>query len=101
MTRPKSSGPPPYQGDVHALIILGHDDPAELVRHTDAVRKSLAPVAADTWVERGDRLEFDFARGRLTIEHFGFEDGVSNPVLLLPDAERERAQRGFDKWDAA
>jgi len=35
----------------------------------------------------------------LTIEHFGFEDGISNPNFILQDADLERAQRGSDKWD--
>jgi deferrochelatase/peroxidase EfeB len=59
-------------------------------------------VFAESWVEWGERLEFEFPRkGRVTIEHFGFEDGISNPLLVLQDAEKERLERGFDQWDAA
>jgi Dyp-type peroxidase family len=46
-------------------------------------------------------LEFAFPSGTATIEHFGFEDGISDPVFFLQDAEAERAARGFDKWDPA
>ncbi len=98
---PKERWEPAFQGDVHALVILAHDNPQVLEQHTTAVVNSLAKVAAATWVERGCRLTFPFPRGKLTIEHFGFEDGISNPVLILQDAEAERAARGYDKWDGA
>ena len=98
---PKDQWEAPYQGELHALIILAHDDVSELNRNAAAIQSSVAPFANELFCEPGDRLEYDFPRGRLTIEHFGFEDGISNPILTLQDAETERAQRGYDKWDPA
>jgi len=66
-----------------------------------AVVNSLAKVAAATRVERGCRLTYTFLRGKVTIEHLGFESGISNPIALLQDAEAERAAQGYDKWDGA
>jgi Dyp-type peroxidase family len=96
---PKEEWERPFQDDVHALVVLAHDDVPSLERHTAAIVRSLAATASATWVEPGRRLTFNFPRGTLTIEHFGFEDGISNPALVLQDAEAERAARGFDKWD--
>jgi len=88
-----------FQGAIHALAILAHDDPLELEVHVAHVQQSLAGVAEAVWVENGQRLEVEFPSGPLTIEHFGFEDGISNPVFLLQDAEEERRSRGATHWD--
>jgi len=91
----------PYQGSIHALIVLAHDDSEELSRCSAEIRYSLSGFCDAVWFERGTRLEFDFDGRMATIEHFGYEDGISNPVLTLQAAEEERAARGFDKWDGA
>ena len=90
-----------YQDAIHALAILAHDDPSELEVHVAHVQWSLADVAEAVWVEPAQRLEVEFPSGPRTIEHFGFEDGISNPVLLLQDAEEERRSRGATYWDGA
>ena len=33
------------------------------------------------------------------VEHFGFRDGVSQPLFLKRDIEKERAHSDFSKWD--
>jgi Dyp-type peroxidase family len=89
----------PFQGAMHALAILAHDDADELKAHVAQVLQTLGTVADAVWVEQGARLEDEFPSGRRTIEHFGFEDGISNPVLILQDAEEERRLRGSTHWD--
>ena len=37
--------------------------------------------------------------GEPAIEHFGFVDGISQPLPIANDAEEERARRGADRWD--
>ena len=34
-------------------------------------------------------------------EHFGYVDGISQPLLLADDVAREAAQMGTDRWDPA
>jgi Dyp-type peroxidase family len=92
-----------FQGRPDAVIILAHDDPAELSQAVTDLRQELTPITTAIWSEEGTRLTFDFP-GRVepvTIEHFGFEDGISNPLFYLDDIEQERAWRGATKWDPA
>ncbi len=89
-----------FQGDVHALVILAHDDAAALAAATDGLCRAATAAGATTWIEPGARLERTFPDGvERTIEHFGFEDGISNPQLILQDAIREREERGATHWD--
>jgi len=92
-----------YQQRADALIILAHDDEAQLKAAVEAVVQGLASISAATWVQYGERLEVTFPgeAACTTIEHFGYEDGISNPVFYVDDIEKERAARGFSKWDPA
>jgi Dyp-type peroxidase family len=90
-----------YQGDIHALIIVAHDYPDVLARITERILSEIYSFTTAVWYERGARLQFQFPRGLLTIEHFGFEDGVSNPLFILQDIKKERASRGGQYWDPA
>jgi len=90
-----------YQGMIHALILHANDDPEVLESDTKALIAEVTAWTSARWVERGHRLTFQFpTRDELiTIEHFGNQDGISDPIVIKQDAEKQRQVRGGDKWD--
>ena len=88
-----------YQDTIHAMVLLAHDSRDRLDQVVEQVSTSLEDVCEILTVERGDKLTFQFPRGELTIEHFGFQDGVSQPILIKQDLEKELAERGNEHWD--
>lgn len=94
-----------FQGDVDALVILADDDPAELASSTQAVISSLDGVAEVVDEETGAAMRMK--GGKVTTdgsgnvhEHFGFADGISQPLFFAADLERERLNSGgFDRYD--
>ena len=91
----------PYQGDVDALVILGDDDAARLSRRVDALRAELAGLYDVLAVENGSKLTATFPRGELVIEHFGFQDGISQPILIKQKIEEDANKRGDTHWSPA
>ncbi|MDQ4117403.1 MAG: peroxidase [Actinomycetota bacterium] len=89
----------PYQQTIHAMVLLADDDETRLARSVAEVRATTAGVFDVLTSEPGARLTQDFPRGTLTIEHFGFQDGVSQPLMVKPDLENEIARRGSEHWD--
>ncbi len=90
----------PYQNSVHAMALLADDDPSRLEAVVAEVTASFAGVFDLLTVERGARLTASFgARQEVTIEHFGFEDGISQPVLVQQDLDAELAARGGTRYN--
>ena len=59
----------------------------------------MAGVFEALTTERGKVVRDVFPRGKLDIEHFGFQDGVSQPLMVRQDIDREIAKRGTAHWD--
>jgi len=89
-----------YRRPIHALLLLADDDPHRLDRDRDSLLASLAAAGiALVGEERG--LQQKNAAGR-SVEHFGYEDGRSQPLFLAEDIEAERLLRGgTTRWDPA
>lgn len=95
-----------FQDEIHALLIVAADDAADTERAAQALVATLAGIAevVDTEVGAALRLNHD---GQVTTdgsgavhEHFGFADGVSQPLFFSTDLERERLNSGgFDRYD--
>jgi Dyp-type peroxidase family len=96
---PASEWEPPYQADIHAMVLLADDDEQRLCGILDEVVASSAGVADVLTVERGRVLRKEFPRRTLVIEHFGFQDGVSNPQMIQQEAAEEIRLRGNAQWD--
>jgi Dyp-type peroxidase family len=96
---PKDAWEPPYRDKIHAMLLLADDDEARLSATLDHVRRSADGAVVELTTECGRKLRKDFPRGRLDIEHFGFQDGVSQPLMIKQDAEAEMALRGHEHWD--
>lgn len=96
---PATEWEPAYQETVHAMVLLAHDSRKILDAAVAQVSEALECAFEILTVERGDELTFPFERGELTIEHFGFQDGVSQPIMVKQDLEKEIAARGHTNWD--
>jgi len=97
--------PPPaawetaYQQEIHAMVLLADDDEDRLSQTVADVTASFAGTFEVLAIERGRVLIDKFSRGTLGIEHFGFQDGISQPVLIQQDVADEISKRGADFWD--
>lgn len=93
---------PGYAAGVDAMLLLAHDDRPTLDAALSDHLARLPSPGSQAFVERGDRTTFAFGvHGKQDIEHFGHQDGISNPLMTLPEIEKERARRGARHWDPA
>jgi deferrochelatase/peroxidase EfeB len=85
-----------YRGEIHGLVLLAHENRAALVRFATRIRRELRPFTEAVWVERGDQLR----RAGQAIEHFGYADGISQPLFLKGDIDKDKEDSGGnDTWD--
>jgi Dyp-type peroxidase family len=99
--------PPPSQWEanfrdrIDAMVLVADDDKKRLKLASDDLTRELAPITEGTFVERGDQLTFDFGdgRGKVNIEHFGHQDGISQPRMIKQEIDKEVAQRGDKYWN--
>jgi Dyp-type peroxidase family len=89
------------RADVHAMVLIADDDRQRLDGLVADCVAQVSALGVASFVERGDKLRFDFGppRGLLEIEHFGHQDGVSNPRMVVADIEEEKKTRGTRNWD--
>lgn len=95
---------PAFQGEIHALVLFayggqGHGDEDALAALAEAVQRleaDLDGVAEVLCVQHGHVLRN--ARGQV-IEHFGYTDGVSDPLVLKHDLDAAFANGGFEHFD--
>jgi Dyp-type peroxidase family len=89
----------PYRSAIHAMVLLADDDEHRLDGTVADVCASLSGVFEELTIERGKALTRRFARGEKTIEHFGFQDGISQPIMVQQDLDAELAGRGATQWN--
>jgi Dyp-type peroxidase family len=93
---PVSEWQPGFQGEIDALVILADDDQNAVEAAAAQLVQGLAGVATVVDEERGQVLRN--AAGE-PIEHFGFADGVSQPLFMATDLEKARLISGLDVYD--
>ena len=94
----------PFCSEIHALVIFaygsaGHDDAdgiATLEKEVSELQTSLEGVAEIVCIQEGHVLRNDLGQ---VIEHFGFTDGVSDPLILKHDLDRAFENGGFEHYD--
>lgn len=109
-----------FQNEIHALVLLAADkivgprteeakllerkdqtklrkQPALLAKKVEKIKQELAAIAQIVHQDIGYVLR-DEKTGE-DIEHFGFRDGVSQPLFLKRDIDKERENSDFSKWD--
>jgi len=93
---------PGFQGEIHALITVADDDVGVVDEAADAIRSGLAGVGTVLTIEEGVVLRRINAAGDPEpVEHFGYFDGISNPLFTKQDLADERPEnRNRKAWDA-
>ena len=85
------------QQEIHALILMADDDVVDLLQKVNRVSQELFTVAEILQREDGFVLRNDAG---YAIEHFGFADGISQPLFTKSEIAKARINSGsFDKWD--
>ncbi len=91
------------QKPIHAMFILAADDPAEMIAVERVVLAELKSIAEILTGERGMNLKKRFSpadpEDGVSVEHFGFVDGRSQPLFLKGQADRETHNGGGSFWD--
>lgn len=83
--------------EIHALLFLADRDEERLTDVTGLVKRKLDELEITFFRQDGEVLR-DEASGD-PIEHFGFRDGISQPVFYEADVEEARKQ-GYRNWDS-
>jgi Dyp-type peroxidase family len=87
---------PAFQEEIHGMILIGGTDEAQ-VRKVHAKIQQQKPNSVNiVGTEYGLAMRNANGDG---IEHFGYVDGRSQPLLLQEDIDREQQYGGIDIWD--
>lgn len=86
-----------FNQQIDGLVLIG-DETLELVKlRSKQITDLLDPVLATKVHEQlGAAVRNSDGEG---IEHFGYVDGRSQPILLTEDIEHEAKTAGIDRWD--
>ncbi len=86
---PKKDWETPFKGDLHALVIIADDDPGKVAAEAKAITDSLkGGKVVNTEIGRALRR----GKNGPVHEHFGFVDGVSDPLFFAKDIPRSSKQ---------
>ncbi|MCC5669918.1 Dyp-type peroxidase [Nostoc sp. CHAB 5784] len=88
---------PGFQDEIHALLLIADDNLVELLQTVNQITRELYRLAQIVHREDGFVLRNEFKQ---PIEHFGFVDGVSQPLFLKQDVRKAYLRDGFEEWDA-
>ena len=82
-----------YQNDIHAMLLLAHDSTEELGKILKDILLGISVFANVIHIEYGHAIH---NQNGDSIEHFGYADGVSQPLFLQDEVD---ALGKFDKWN--
>ena len=93
---PKHTWEEGYQKDIHAMILLACSDEDILYKKVNELYHDINQIAEICSVEHGRVMR---KHGK-PVEHFGYVDGISQPLFFQRDVIRETAQVNTDKWNS-
>lgn len=92
-----------YRDDIDVMILLADDNLAALKSRAAEIAAGVASFGSVQAIESGQTIhrKFNFPDGEkeLGVEHFGFVDGRSQPLLLKDEVDNE-AKVGDKTWKA-
>lgn len=85
-----------FQQEIHALVTFADDQLAVVDENVARLEASFHDVVSVAGREQGNTLR----RKNEPVEHFGYFDGISQPIFTKPDLDKARAQNpNFDAWN--
>ena len=94
---PVASWDAQFQLQIDGMVLVGSENDTALRLKRDEVAALLAKGGATIVKEQAGRALFN--KKNNGIEHFGYVDGRSQPMMLLEDVERESQDAGISQWD--
>lgn len=89
----------PFQKDIHGMVLAAAATESEMAALAGAIVKLISDAGGGIiHVQHGKALRNAAGRG---IEHFGYVDGRSQPLLLQEDIDHEAETAGTARWDPA
>ena len=91
-----------FQKDIHALITVADVDEAVADDAAEAIGKSLAGIAQVASLQKGTvlRRPIPGTKDFEPVEHFGYFDGISQPLFTKRDLDKDRPENMNRKqWD--
>lgn len=93
-----------YRQDIDLMVLVADDNSDALASFVDTLATEIAQFGSVDAIESGQTVHRTFqlkdGEHELGVEHFGFVDGRSQPLLLKNEVEAE-ANVGSKVWDAA
>ena len=86
-----------FQGQIDGMVMVGSENDSALRRKRDDIANLLIEGGATILKEQAGKAIFDKANNG--IEHFGYVDGRSQPLLLVEDNDKEAHDAGIAEWD--
>lgn len=87
---------PGLQEEIHALLLIADDNVVSLLQTVNQITRELYRLAQVVHREDGFILKNEQGEH---IEHFGFVDGISQPLFLKRDIERAKSKTFNQKWE--
>lgn len=88
----------PFRDDLHGVVLVAHDTPALCGELAGTIRELVREAGATVvHVQHGAGL---FNSENVGIEHFGYVDGRSQPLMLEEDIAAENKGEGMARWSA-
>lgn len=87
-----------FQNEIHTLLLIAHHNLVNLLQIVNQITQSLRQVA--TILHREDGFILRNKAGQV-IEHFGFVDGISQPLFIKRDIIKAKTNDcNFSEWDS-
>jgi Dyp-type peroxidase family len=83
---------------IHAMVLLADADWTRLRSTTQSLLDGVRPFAQMISEEEGHQLKVNGLQGERT-EHFGYRDGISQPLYFAADVEEELKEIANPVWD--
>jgi Dyp-type peroxidase family len=98
---PSAQWEAPYRGQIDAMVLLADDDFVRLGESERDVTGQISGAFERLTTERGRAIKKTFPdeTAPKVVEHFGFQDGISQPMMIQQDLDDEISKRGNSHWN--